>query len=185
MNAERWKKVKELFDAVVELDPDDRNRVLDRACESDKALRSDVEKLLSSFEDSDGFLEDPAAAQVARAILETKGMLQPGERFGHYKILRQIGVGGMGRVYRAEQKALGRTVAVKIIHPHLLGEESASVRFITEARAASRLNHPNIVSVFDFGKSGTQLYLVMEFLRGKDLARVDYEEGPLVFRRGG
>ncbi|MDC0747019.1 protein kinase domain-containing protein [Polyangium mundeleinium] len=102
---------------------------------------------------------------------------------GGYVILELIGVGGMGRVYRAEQKALGRTVAVKIIHPHLLGDESASVRFITEARAASRLNHPNIVSVFDFGKSGNQLYLVMEFLRGRDLARVDYEEGPLPFRR--
>ena len=94
-----------------------------------------------------------------------------------------VGVGGMGRVYRAEQKALGRTVAVKIIHPHLLGDESASVRFITEARASSRLNHPNSVGVIDFGKSGTQLYLVMEFLRGKDLARVVYEEGPLPFKR--
>ncbi len=90
----------------------------------------------------------------------------------------------MGRVYRAEQKALGRTVAVKIIHPHLLGDESASVRFITEARAASRLNHPNSVAVIDFGKgNGGQLYLVMEYLRGKDLARVVYEEGFLPFKR--
>jgi len=94
-----------------------------------------------------------------------------------------LGVGGMGRVYRAEQQALGRTVAVKIIHPYLLGDESASVRFITEARAASRLNHPNIVSVFDFGKTDNQLYLVMEYLRGRDLARVDYEDGPLPFKR--
>ena len=103
---------------------------------------------------------------------------------GGYVILELVGVGGMGRVYRAEQKALGRTVAVKIVHPHLLGEESASVRFITEARAASRLNHPNSVAVIDFGKTEDgQLYLVMEFLRGKDLARVQYEEGPLSFRR--
>ena len=102
---------------------------------------------------------------------------------GGYVILDLVGVGGMGRVYRAEQKALGRTVAVKIIHPHLLGDESASVRFITEARAASRLNHPNSVGVIDFGKNGTQLYLVMEFLRGRDLARVIYEDGPLPFKR--
>ncbi|AUX41392.1 uncharacterized protein SOCE26_028040 [Sorangium cellulosum] len=102
---------------------------------------------------------------------------------GNYVILELVGVGGMGRVYRAEQKALGRTVAVKIIHPHLLGDESASVRFITEARAASRLNHPNSVGVIDFGKNGGQLYLVMEFLRGRDLARVVYEDGPLPFRR--
>ena len=102
---------------------------------------------------------------------------------GGYVILELVGVGGMGRVYRAEQKALGRTVAVKIIHPHLLGDESASVRFITEARAASRLNHPNSVAVIDFGKNGGQLYLVMEYLRGKDLARVVYEEGPIPFKR--
>ncbi|HEY4119798.1 MAG TPA: protein kinase, partial [Byssovorax sp.] len=102
---------------------------------------------------------------------------------GGYVILDLVGVGGMGRVYRAEQKALGRTVAVKIIHPHLLGDESASVRFITEARAASRLNHPNSVGVIDFGKNGSQLYLVMEFLRGRDLARVIYEDGPLPFKR--
>ncbi len=103
---------------------------------------------------------------------------------GGYVILELVGVGGMGRVYRAEQKALGRTVAVKIVHPHLLGDESASARFITEARAASRLNHPNSVGVIDFGKSsGGQLYLVMEFLRGRDLARVTYEDGYLPFPR--
>jgi hypothetical protein len=103
---------------------------------------------------------------------------------GGYVILDLVGIGGMGRVYRAEQTNLGRTVAVKIIHPHLVGEENAAARFITEARAASRLNHPNSVGVIDFGKTEDgQLYLVMEFLRGKDLARVQYEEGPLSFRR--
>jgi serine/threonine protein kinase len=103
---------------------------------------------------------------------------------GGYVMLELIGIGGMGRVYRAEQTALGRTVAVKIVHPHLLGDESASARFITEARTASRLNHPNSVAVIDFGKTDTgQLYLVMEYLRGRDLARVVYEDGPLPFRR--
>src|ERR1700722_1971438 len=90
----------------------------------------------------------------------------------------------MGRVYRAEQTTLGRTVAVKIIHPHLVGEENTAARFITEARAASRLNHPNSVGIIDFGNTPDgQLYLVMEFLRGRDLARVTYEEGALPFRR--
>ncbi|HEY8041399.1 MAG TPA: protein kinase [Polyangiaceae bacterium] len=103
---------------------------------------------------------------------------------GGYLILELVGIGGMGRVYRAEQTTLGRTVAVKIIHPHLVGEENAAARFITEARAASRLNHPHSVGIIDFGKSPDgQLYLVMEFLRGRDLARVTYEDGPLPFRR--
>jgi serine/threonine protein kinase len=103
---------------------------------------------------------------------------------GGYAILDLISVGGMGRVYRAQQSALGRTVAVKIIHPHLLSDENSALRFMTEARAASQLNHPNSVSVFDFGRTEDgQPYLVMEFLRGKDLARVAYEEGPLPFSR--
>jgi serine/threonine-protein kinase len=103
---------------------------------------------------------------------------------GGYHILDLISVGGMGRVYRAEQSALGRTVAVKIIHPHLLSDENSALRFITEARAASQLNHPNSIAVFDFGRTDDgQPYLVMEFLRGKDLARVSYEEGPLGFSR--
>src|SRR5689334_16262718 len=103
---------------------------------------------------------------------------------GGYHILDLISVGGMGRVYRAEQAALGRTVAVKIIHPHLLSDENSALRFMTEARAASQLNHPNSIAVFDFGRTDDgQPYLVMEFLRGKDLARVAYEEGPLPFSR--
>jgi hypothetical protein len=103
---------------------------------------------------------------------------------GGHHILDLISVGGMGRVYRAQQSALGRTVAVKIIHPHLLSDENSALRFMTEARAASQLNHPNSVSVFDFGRTEDgQPYLVMEFLRGKDLARVAYEEGPLPFGR--
>ncbi len=103
---------------------------------------------------------------------------------GGYYILDLISVGGMGRVYRAQQSALGRTVAVKIIHPHLLSDENSALRFMTEARAASQLNHPNSVAVFDFGRTDDgQPYLVMEFLRGKDLARVAYEDGPLPFSR--
>lgn len=103
---------------------------------------------------------------------------------GGHQILDLISVGGMGRVYRAEQSVLGRTVAVKIVHPHLMADENSAVRFLTEARAASQLNHPNSVAVFDFGRTDAgQPYLVMEFLRGKDLAQVAYEEGPLPFSR--
>jgi serine/threonine protein kinase/tetratricopeptide (TPR) repeat protein len=99
---------------------------------------------------------------------------------GSYVLQELIGVGGMGRVYRAEQSTLGRTVAVKVIHPHLLGDEATVARFYTEARAASSLNHPNSVSIIDFGRSDDGvLYLVMEFLQGKDLAQVMHDEGPL------
>ncbi len=103
---------------------------------------------------------------------------------GGYQVIDLLGVGGMGRVYRAEQRALGRTVAVKVIHPHLLSDEKSLARFMTEARATSQLNHPNSVSVIDFGKTDDgQPYLVMEFLRGKNLAQVQALEGPLSIPR--
>ena len=103
---------------------------------------------------------------------------------GGYVVLEPIGTGGMGRVYRGEQSALGRTVAVKVVHQHLLGDENTAARFVTEARAASRLNHPNSVAVIDFGKTDDgQLYLVMEFLRGRDLAHILHTESPMPFRR--
>jgi len=103
---------------------------------------------------------------------------------GAYVIQDLLGVGGMGRVYRAEQRMLGRTVAIKVIHPHLLADEQSLARFYTEARAASRLNHPNSVSIIDFGRTDDGiLYLVMEHLNGKDLARLMHEDGPLPFAR--
>ncbi len=101
-----------------------------------------------------------------------------------YVIQRLVGVGGMGRVYRAEQRALGRVVAVKVVHRHLLEDRDSISRFYTEARAASSLNHPNSVSIYDFGRTDDGiLYLVMEFLRGKDLARLMHDEGPLPLSR--
>jgi serine/threonine-protein kinase len=103
---------------------------------------------------------------------------------GSYLILDLVGVGGMGRVYRAEQRMLGRTVAIKVVHPHLLSDEQSVARFYNEARAASRLNHPNSVSIIDFGRTDDGiLYLVMEFLQGRDLARLMREDGPLPLAR--
>jgi serine/threonine-protein kinase len=103
---------------------------------------------------------------------------------GGYRVQHLAGIGGMGRVYLAEQTTLGRTVAVKVIHPHLAGDDHAAGRFITEARASCQLHHPNSIAIYDFGRTDDgQLYLVMEYLRGRDLARVADAEGPLPFAR--
>ncbi|HEY3817389.1 MAG TPA: protein kinase [Polyangiaceae bacterium] len=103
---------------------------------------------------------------------------------GGYRVTHLVGVGGMGRVYCAEQVALGRTVAVKVVHPHLADDELAAARFLNEARTASRLSHPNSVAIFDFGRTEeAQPYIVMEYLRGRDLGRVAEDEGPLPFPR--
>jgi serine/threonine protein kinase/tetratricopeptide (TPR) repeat protein len=103
---------------------------------------------------------------------------------GQYRLLEMVGWGGMGRVYRGEQTNLGRTVAIKVVHPHLVGDPQTVARFYTEARAASRLNHPNSVSIIDFGRTAQGvLYLVMEYLTGKDLARILEEQPLLPFSR--
>lgn len=103
---------------------------------------------------------------------------------GGYVIDSLLGAGAMANVYRAEQTNLGRTVAVKVMHAHLMHDETTGKRFINEAQAASRLNHPHSLAVIDFGRVETgQPYLVMEHLRGRDLDRVVREEGPLSFGR--
>src|SRR5579859_3031291 len=99
---------------------------------------------------------------------------------GGYRVTHLVGVGGMGRVYCAEQVALGRTVAVKVVHPHLADDDIAAARFLNEARAASRLSHPNSVAIFAFGRTSDGLpYIVMEYLRVRDLGRIEQTEGPL------
>jgi serine/threonine-protein kinase len=106
---------------------------------------------------------------------------------GRYEIRRVIGSGGMGRVYEGRQKALDRSVAIKCIHPHLLASEHVVHRFMEEARVASRLVHPNIVKIYDFGRTdrsdGGRLFIVMELLSGVDLATLIAERAPLPLAR--
>ena len=103
---------------------------------------------------------------------------------GGYLIRELLAEGGMGRIYRADQAALDREVAVKVIHPHLAGDPDLALRFLVEARAASRLTHPNAVTIYAFGNMPAgQPYLVMQLLNGKQLSRVQEEEGPLPLER--
>ncbi|MCC6752321.1 MAG: protein kinase [Deltaproteobacteria bacterium] len=108
-----------------------------------------------------------------------------GATIGGKFVLREvIGSGGMGRVYRADQLGVGRSVAVKIMHRHLLGDETALARFTNEARAASQLNHPHSIAVLDFGQNEAGiLYIVMEYLRGRSLDRVLRQDYPLPLGR--
>ncbi len=170
MNSERWQKVKKLFDVVIELAPAGRKRFLDESCGTDDNLRREVENLLASFEDAESFLETPAAAEVASVIIkrETKN-LEAGKCFGHYEILRQIGAGGMGEVYLAADKKLDRQVAVKILNEQFARHASNLERFTHEAKAASALNHPNILVIHEIGESEDANYIVSEFIEGETL----------------
>ncbi len=91
---------------------------------------------------------------------------------GRYKIIKLLGEGGMGAVFKGRDITLQRDVAIKVLHPHLLRQPNLKERFLQEARSAARLDHPGIVKVFDFGKEGTVLYIVMEFIQGVSLQQL-------------
>ena len=99
----------------------------------------------------------------------TPGVLAAGARFGDYEILAELGAGGMGRVYRARDLTLERTVALKTLAPQFGSDAGFVQRFLKEARAAARLNHPNIVQIYDFGQEGDTYYLAMEYVDGHSL----------------
>src|SRR4028118_2208755 len=168
MNAQRWQKVKSLFDDALEIPSAKREEFLESACGSDHELCREVEKLLASYDDAESFMETPAAAEVASLIIEPKN-LEAGKCIGHYEIIKQIGAGGMGEVYLAEDKKLDRRVAVKILNEQISQHEANIERFIREAKAASSLNHPNILVIHEIGKSDNSNYIVSEFIEGETL----------------
>src|SRR5438552_3871883 len=96
-------------------------------------------------------------------------MLSPGTQIGPYEIVSHLGSGGMGDVYRARDSRLGRTVALKVLTPDVAGDPGRRQRFELEARAASALNHPNILSVYDTGSQDGLVYIVSELIDGETL----------------
>ncbi len=172
MNAERWQKIKGLFDAALEVDAGKRSKFLANACAGNDELRSEIEKMLVSFEGSESFLEAPAAGAVADLILDSTAKLSGGQMIGHYEIVRQVGVGGMGEVYLAKDSKLGRSVAIKILNERFGRHGSDLERFTREAKAASALNHPNILVIHEIGESDKTNYIVSEFISGKTLREI-------------
>ncbi|MDQ3749354.1 MAG: serine/threonine protein kinase, partial [Acidobacteriota bacterium] len=168
MNSEQWRKVKGLFDAALELAPAKRERFLDNACGTDDSLRREVEKLLASFKD-DSFMEQPAATELASLIVERNSKLTDGEQIAHYRILSQIGAGGMGEVYLAKDTRLHRKIALKILPAALSGDQDRLRRFEQEACAASALNHPNILTIYEIGETAKTRYIATEFIDGETL----------------
>jgi serine/threonine-protein kinase len=184
MNTERWQKIKGLFDAAQELAPDKRSKFLDSACGNDAELRSEVEKLLASFEDSESFLESPAAAEVASMFEEKKTLvanqttseLKNGKFVAgtilanRYRIIGLLGKGGMGEVFKAEDIKLNQTVALKFLPDKLEKDKAALERFHAEVRNARQVSHPNVCRVFDIGEIDGRHFLSMEFIDGDDLS---------------
>ncbi len=181
MSKERWLRSKELFQEAVERPAEQRQAFLDASCGDDADLRHEVESLLASHAEAGGFLETPAFAEAsARAPLGPA--VAPGYRLGPYEIVAPIGSGAMGEVYRARDVRLGREVAVKVLPRELAGDPGRRERFEQEARAASALDHPNVVAVHDAGWHEGTPYIVTELLEGQTLAD-RLAQGPLPVRK--
>ena len=167
--AARWKRAREIFDAVVDLAPSERAARLTAACEGDETLLREIESLLSHDQPS----EDPVKRVVtaaARAGLGDELDLTPGQTLLHYGLNDKIGEGGMGVVWRATDFTLGREVAIKVLPSDFARDASRLARFDREAKLLAALNHPNIAAVYSLHDDGGRRFLAMEYVEGDDLS---------------
>jgi serine/threonine protein kinase len=172
MTPERWQQIDQLFHSALERAPQERAFFLTQASAGDEALKREVESLLKSHERAESFIEQPASDVATELLAGGRVKLAIGQQIGHYKIMALLGVGGMGAVYLAQDQKLDRRVAIKILNEEFNRVESNLKRFVREAKAASALNHPNILVIHEIGESEAARYIASEFIEGKTLREV-------------
>ena len=168
MQADLWKKVEALYQAALTQPSGERAAFLLQVCPDDHRLRSEVQALLD--QQADSFLES-APVSAIKAVA-------PAAKLGNFEIVELLGRGGMGEVWRARDARLKRDVAIKVLPAALARDPDRIARFEREARAASALNHPNIVVVHDIGCDNGIYWIATELVRGDTLRRV-IEAGPV------
>lgn len=169
MDAKRWKRVDELLDDVLELTPGARQKVVIERCGDDEELRTEVERLLLAYDRAENFIEKPAISIAAQLLNHDALDADPASQIGPYRIVSLLGTGGMGRVYLAEDSRLGRRVALKVLPFPFVVDLDRVRRFEKEAQAASALNHPNIITIYDIGQVETTHYIATEYVEGQTL----------------
>lgn len=174
---ERWRRVDELFHSALGRDGAERAAFLREACAGDDSLRREVERLIAAHEKEGSFIDSPAYADTA-LLIDNQAALTAGQRLGPYKVMSHIGSGGMGEVYLAEDTRLGRKVALKLLPAAFTANEDRLRRFRQEAKTASALNHPNIITIYEIGESGSINFTATEFIDGETL-RERMREAPM------
>src|SRR5215467_11959987 len=169
MTPERWLQVKQIFQSAIECPLDERAAFLARACAGDHELRSEVESLISSHDQAGDSIEAMAVDAATEMIAEDQAFTNIGKQIGHYHVLGHIGRGGMGEVFLAQDTRLGRKVALKLLRTEFTRDEERLRRFQQEARAASALNHPNILTIHDVGEADSQYFIATEYVEGETL----------------
>ncbi|MGI8432792.1 MAG: protein kinase domain-containing protein [Chthoniobacterales bacterium] len=168
MNSERWQSCTEIFHRAVQQAPRERAAILERSCHGDEPLRRRVELLLKYHDNSGDFIAAPAAA-VAPAFRVADPEALIGQQLGSYRLDAVAGIGGMGVVYSARDERLGRKVALKLLPLALAPNADELERLRHEARTASALNHPNIVTIHEIGEADSTHYVATEFVEGSTL----------------
>ena len=169
MTPERWQQVKEIFNSAIKYAPEQRGLFLSQVCSGDKDLRSEVESLITSHEKEGSFIDEPAYYAAAELIANDKSDLPPGHAIGNYEVLSFISRGGMGEVYLAQDKRLSRKVALKLLPEAYTKDNDRLRRFEQEARAASALNHPNIITIYEIFETDATHVIATEFVEGETL----------------
>ncbi|HET9533242.1 MAG TPA: protein kinase [Blastocatellia bacterium] len=180
MTPERYQLIGRLFDEALELAPEQRAAWLAQVCSDDTRLLDDVEKLLANHSKSEKFLSRPALDVAADLLAQHHAPFAPGKQVSHYKILSLLGAGGMGEVYLAEDTRLRRKVALKVLPETIAQDKDRLRRFEQEAFAASALNHPNILTIYEFGAEGETHFLAAELVDGETV-RARLQRAPLAF----
>jgi eukaryotic-like serine/threonine-protein kinase len=169
MTPERYQQIGLLFNEALEQVPEQRSAWLHKTCGADDDLRLEVEKLLTSQGESGEFLSRPAMQVAAEILAQNQTPTVPGKQIKRYQILSLIGSGGMGQVYLARDTRLGRLIALKLLPSHLTQDTELVRRFKKEAQAIVSLNHPNILTIHDFGETKGVHYIATEYVEGKTL----------------
>src|SRR5438132_755594 len=169
MTPERLQQIEDLYHSALEQDSAQRRAFVDDSCNGDEELRHEVESLLASHERAGDFIEAPVHEVAARLIADNQKRSMIGRVIGHYEIIELLGAGGMGEVYLARDKTLGRQVALKLLPDYFTRDEARVRRFQREARTASGLNHPNILTIYEISQIGGQHFIATEFIDGETL----------------
>jgi len=166
MDPERWRQIEEIYYAILEAPPEGRGSLLVSACGGDPVLRTEVESLLRSDSHAGDFLSSEKLRSHIARIGSAASVPAVGSEVGPYRILSAIGAGAMGEVYLARDTRLDRQVALKVLPQRFTGDSGRVSRFMREAKAASALNHPNIITIHEIGESRGTWFIAAEFIEG-------------------